>query len=197
MTFQKFGEMCRSILAPFEDALRQYDRPSLLQFYERQIGTLYIFGVPVMSTRVMRTEPGWRQANKFLANVGSKLMLRLCVLGSSTELLLCEPVLKKCSAEVLVVGKEVMRTALLAFEVASTQDTAEHPVKMFRTESTIFIVCHKWNVSNIEKREWNPASYGPTQKVIIELARNMLHGDLEQVNVMLHDHCTTSLTEYV
>ena len=96
-----------------------------------------------MSTRVMRTEPGWRQANKFLEIVGSKLRLRLCVLGSSTELLLGEPLLDKCTADVIVVGAERARTAMLAFEVASTQDTAENPVKMFRTESTAFIVHHK------------------------------------------------------
>lgn len=140
---QNFGNLYRKKVAPFEEALRVYDRPSLLQFFEREIGTLYIFGIPVMSTRVMRTEPGWRQANKFLEFVGSKLRIRLCVLGSSTELLLGELVSDKCTAEIIVVGAERARTAMLAFEVASTQDTAENPVKMYRTESTAFIVHHK------------------------------------------------------
>ena len=141
--FKAFHTLYSQKVAPFEEALRTYDRPSLLQFFEKELGTLYIFGIPVMSTRVMRTEPGWRQANKFLEIVGSKLRLRLCVLGSSTELLLGEPVLEKCTADIVVVGAERARTAMLAFEVASTQDTAENPVKMFRTESTAFIVHHK------------------------------------------------------
>lgn len=140
-----FNDKFRRKVAPFDAALQTYDRPSLLQFFERELGTLYVFGVPVMSTRVSRTEPGWRHANKFLELVGSKLRLRLCVLGSSTELLLGEPLLPRCTAEVVVIGRERARTAMLAFEVASTQDTAENPVKMFRTESTAFIVYNKVN----------------------------------------------------
>ncbi len=140
-----FNDKFRRKVAPFDAALQTYDRPSLLQFFERELGTLYVFGVPVMSTRVSRTEPGWRHANKFLELVGSKLRLRLCVLGSSTELLLGEPLLPRCTAEVVVIGRERARTAMLAFEVASTQDTAENPVKMFRSESTAFIVYNKVN----------------------------------------------------
>jgi len=193
---KKFEEMRRRKVAPFEEALRDYDRPSLLQFFERQLGTLYIFGVPVMSTRVMRTEPGWRDANKILETVGSKLRLRLCVLGSSTELLLGEPVLDKCTAEVIVVGAERARTAMLAYEVASTQDTSENPVKMFRTESTAFIVHHKWDISRIELREWNPLTYGPTQKLVIADALRRMGGDKAAVRTLLEEHCRDSLLEY-
>jgi hypothetical protein len=148
-----------------------------------------------MSTRVTRTEPGWRQANKFLEIVGSKLRLRLCVLGSSTELLLGELVWEKCTASVIVVGTERSRTAMLAFEVASTQDTAENPVKMFRTESTAFIVHHKWDVSRIERRDWNPATYGPTQKLAIALASQRF-GSGDALLAFLREHCTKSLVEY-
>jgi hypothetical protein len=211
--FKLFHDMCREKVAPFEEALRAYDRPSLLQFFEKELGTLYIFGVPVMSTRVMRTEPGWRQANKFLEIVGSKLRLRLCVLGSSTELLLGEPILERCTANTFVVGAERARTAMLAFEVASTQDTAENPVKMFRTASTAFIVYHKWNEDRIGRRDWNPATYGPTQKVVMFIAQAIIADrDLRKtlspgiqaiidsggdgLRALLQEHCTESLVEY-
>lgn len=181
---------------PFAEQLAAYDRPSLLQFFEKELGTLYMFGIPVMSTRVSRFEPGWRQANKYLQLVDSRMRLRLCVLGSSTELLLCEPVFAECTSEILVIGKEHMRTAMLAFEVASTQDTAENPVKMFRTESTDFIVHHKWNVPRIEQRLWNGQTYGPTQKAVVRMLMAEHNEDQSTVCALLKEHCTTGLMEY-
>lgn len=130
-------------MAPFRDELTAYDRPSLLQFFEQHLGTLFVFGVPVISTRVSMHEPGWRNANTMLERVGSKLRIRLCVLGSSTELLLGELILDRCSTYTVFVGRERARTAMLALEVASTQDTAENPTKMYREESIEFVCRHK------------------------------------------------------
>lgn len=192
----RFTALCRRKIAPFEEALQTYDCPTLLQFFDREIGTLYIFGIPVMSTRVRNTEPGWRQANKFLEIVGSKLRLRLCVLGSSTELLLYEPIAEKCTSSVVVAGVERARTAMLAFEVASTQDTSENPVKMFRTEATAFIVHHKWDIARIEQRDWDLMTYGPTQKLTVLHAQRLLHGDAHAIKQLLYEHCTESLIEY-
>jgi hypothetical protein len=193
---ERYRKMCDAKIAPFLSDLHEYTRPSLLQFFEQQLGTLYIFGVPVMSTRVMRTEPGWRQANKFLEIVGSKLRMRLCVLGSSTELLLAEPVMELCTPTVFVVGVERARTAMLAFEVASTQDTAENPVKMFRTESTAYIVHYKWDLPRILERGWDPNTYGPTQKMIVVMARTVFNGDDAAVHAFMRKHCTDSMLEY-
>lgn len=194
--FVLFNSMYKTKVAPFEAALRVYDRPSLLQFFERELGTLYIYGIPVMSTRVSRFEPGWRQANQYLEIAGSRLRLRLCVLGSSTELLLAEPIQTMCTPEVIMVGRERARTAMLAFEVASTQDTAENPVKMFRKESTDFIAHHKWNLERIQAREWNSRTYGPTQKLVIRAAFASLNNDRALVKALLDAHCTNSLIEY-
>ena len=208
-----FHKMYAKMVAPFEKDIREYDRPSLLQFFEKQLGTLYIFGIPVLSTRVMRTEPGWRETNKFLETVGSKLRMRLCVLGSSTELLLGEPVLEKCTANTIVMGTERARTAMMAFEVASTQDTSETPVKMFREESTAFIVHHKWSRDRIRARDWNRRTYGPTQKAAVLLAeiilqdenlyagipknaRKILDGSKDRMGELLKYHCIESIIEY-
>lgn len=211
--FRDFHGMYAKMVAPFEKEIREYDRPSLLQFFEKQLGTLYIFGIPVLSTRVMRTEPGWREANKFLEIVGSKLRMRLCVLGSSAELLLGELVLEKCTANIIVMGAERARTAMLAFEVASTQDTSETPVKMFREESTAFIVHHKWNKARILERVWNKHTYGPTQKVAVLLAEIILQSEnlyaripanvkkildcsKDKMGELLRYHCIESIIEY-
>lgn len=193
---ETYRKMRAAKVAPFLTDLHSYTMPSLLQFFEKQLGTLYIFGVPVMSTRVMRTEPGWRQANKFLEIVGSKLRMRLCVLGSSTELLLAEPVMERCTPAIFVAGAERARTAMMAFEMASTQDTAENPVKMFRTESTKYIVHYKWNLASILDRAWNPTTYGPTQKLIVVMARSVFNGDDTAVHEFMRMHCTDSMLEY-
>jgi len=53
----------------------------------------------------------------------------------------------------------------------------------------------KWDIGRIMEREWNPTTYGPTQKLVAILAES-LRGS-EGVRSLLHEHCTNSLLEYV
>lgn len=52
-------------------------------------------------------------------------------------------------------------------------------------------------MTRIQNRDWNPATYGPTQKLVVILAQCMLNNDHGAVRMLLQEHCTESLLEYV
>lgn len=135
--------MYRRMVAPFDEALRTYDRLTLMWFYEHYLGTLYVFGVPVISMSLgsRHTEPTWKHANQYLTIVGSSKKLHQCSICNSLDLLF--GVMEFIDDNVIVVTREHARTATMAYEVVSTQSMSETAIKMYRIASIEYVMHHQ------------------------------------------------------
>jgi hypothetical protein len=140
--YAAFDARWKAVAAPFEETIKAETSTFFSKIY-RYLGTLYVFGVPLIATFKSRADLGRNDVNAALSRVGSKLHFFQTVMYSSVEYLLGELIPDKCSEQATVFGKELARSAGMIMEVASTQDTAEKKHCVYRMESVVFIIHHK------------------------------------------------------
>mgnify|MGYP001341660053 CR=1 FL=1 len=184
----------RALVEPYRDAVvtAALTREPMWRTFGTCPGPLLVLDEPVLHLGGPADAPGSQTTNALLARLGSPLRVREIQVGTETQLLLAEPNWPRCDGNSVFVHRERARTALLPYQLSSTQDVGGPQLTIYRSDAHAFLAHNKWNTDTIVQRVWDAASYGPTQKVVLALWR--AHPDFAADPTMVH-LATTHLQE--